>query len=141
MNRLRRLAKDLGIQLFIAGQLRKEYVKNAGSKPTKADVIGTSATMQAATQVLLVYSPEKYGIHEDEYGNSLSGKSYLILDKNTNGERVEVLTRFTPELALFSTDRKEVNNGQQPTTQPATYGTATQMQAATNAQDNETIPF
>jgi replicative DNA helicase len=142
MNRLRRLAKDLGIQLFIAGQLRKEYVKNAGSKPTKADVIGTSATMQAATQVLLVYSPEKYGIHEDEYGNSLSGKSYLILDKNTNGERVEVLTRFTPELALFSTDKKTVNNGENPKTDlAANYGTANQMQAATNLQDNETIPF
>jgi hypothetical protein len=63
MNRLRRLAKDLGIQLFIAGQLRKEYVKNATEGQAHEELMLSERLRRCKRQrkCLMVYSPEKYG--------------------------------------------------------------------------------
>jgi replicative DNA helicase len=143
VNRLRTLCKDIGVQIFICAQIRKAaYEKlRQGQMAGQEDILGTSAVMQAATQIIIVNRPEIFNIAEDHEGHSWEGRARIGLIKNTNGELAETTVNFYKEISLFTTRSVKVNNGQQPTTQPATYGTATQMQAATNAQDNETIPF
>ena len=86
---------------FVASQVRKEHMKNPGSRPTLADVIGAGEVTASSTAVMMVYRPEYYGILQDEHGNSLKGVAYLDVVKNSFGETGEVRCLFRPATSQF----------------------------------------
>jgi replicative DNA helicase len=56
--------------------------------------------------VIFIHRPEKYGLLEDENGNSLRGLAEIILAKHRNGPIGDVLLKFKDEFAKF-TDLEE----------------------------------
>ena len=51
--------------------------------------------------VLFIHRPERYGITEDAYGNSLIGIAEIILAKHRNGALADIHLKFREELAKF----------------------------------------
>lgn len=104
-NTARFLAEALGVTITFSSQLRKEYKKNPGCKPTLDDVIGSGAVTQATTKVKLFYRPEKEGIKEiyDKQDNPIStkGLGFIIVDKNTHGRTDEVVVNFKEKLTKW----------------------------------------
>jgi len=52
--------------------------------------------------VMFIHRPEKYGLMEDENGNSLRGIAEIILAKHRNGPIGEVFLKFKDEFAKFT---------------------------------------
>jgi replicative DNA helicase len=51
--------------------------------------------------VMFIHRPEKYGLMEDENGNSLRGVAEIILAKHRNGPIGDVYLKFKDEFAKF----------------------------------------
>jgi replicative DNA helicase len=72
-----------------------------------SDLRESGAIEQDADLVLFIHRPEKYGIDQDDEGNSLRGIAEIIVAKHRNGAIGDVQLRFRDEFAKFS-DLEEV---------------------------------
>jgi replicative DNA helicase len=61
----------------------------------------SGAIEQDADMVIFIHRPEKYGITEDERGNSTVGLAEIIVAKHRNGPVGDIQLRFRDETAKF----------------------------------------
>lgn len=104
---LKSIAKELDIPVIALSQLNRSVEIRTGSKrPQLSDLRESGAIEQDADMVIFIHRPEKYGLLEDEEGNSLRGLAEIILAKHRNGPIGDVLLKFKDEFAKF-TDLEE----------------------------------
>src|SRR5210317_912922 len=99
---LKAVAKELDIPIIALSQLNRSVEMRSGNKrPQLSDLRESGAIEQDADIVIFIHRPEKYGITEDEEGNSLKGIAELIVAKHRNGAVGDVQLKFIREYAKF----------------------------------------
>lgn len=99
---LKGIAKELDVPIIALSQLNRSVEMRSGSKrPQLSDLRESGAIEQDADMVIFIHRPEKYGITEDEEGNSTHGLAEIILSKHRNGALADIRLRFRDELAKF----------------------------------------
>ncbi|MEA3316872.1 MAG: replicative DNA helicase [Bacteroidota bacterium] len=99
---LKGIAKELNVPIIALSQLNRSVELRSGSKrPQLSDLRESGAIEQDADMVLFINRPEKYGILEDEDGNSTQGIAEIIIAKHRNGALDDINLRFTDYLAKF----------------------------------------
>lgn len=86
---LRNFAKDHQACVIVSSQLNRavSYRQGVDGKiPQLSDLRDSGSIEQEADKVLFIHRPEYYFITEDEFGNSLTGVTYVIMAKNRNGK-------------------------------------------------------
>ncbi len=105
---LKGISKELNVPIIALSQLNRSVEMRSGSKrPQLSDLRESGAIEQDADLVLFIHRPEKYGIHQDEEGNSLRGLAEILVAKHRNGAIGDVVLKFKEEYAKFS-DLEEV---------------------------------
>ena len=99
---LKAIAKELNVPIIALSQLNRSVELRSGTKrPQLSDLRESGAIEQDADMVLFIHRPEKYGIIEDEDGNSTRGMAEIILAKHRNGALADIKLRFREEFARF----------------------------------------
>ena len=99
---LKSIAKELDVPIIALSQLNRSVEMRSGSKrPQLSDLRESGAIEQDADMVLFIHRPEKYGLFEDDDGNSLVGLAEILLSKNRNGPIGDIVLRFREEFAKF----------------------------------------
>jgi len=99
---LKAIAKELNIPIIALSQLNRSVEMRSGSKrPQLSDLRESGAIEQDADMVIFIHRPEKYGITEDEAGNSLIGLAEIQVAKHRNGPVGNIQLRFREEAAKF----------------------------------------
>ncbi|HYW94144.1 MAG TPA: replicative DNA helicase [Bacteroidales bacterium] len=105
---LKGIAKELNVPIIALSQLNRSVEMRTGNKrPQLSDLRESGAIEQDADLVLFIHRPEKYGIDQDEEGNSLKGIAEIIVAKHRNGAIGDVTLKFKDEFAKF-TDLEDV---------------------------------
>lgn len=100
---LKGIAKELDIPVIALSQLNRSVEIRSGTKrPQLSDLRESGAIEQDADMVIFIHRPEKYGLMEDENGNSLRGIAEIILAKHRNGPIGDVYLKFKDEFAKFT---------------------------------------
>ncbi len=103
---LKSIAKTLDITIICLSQLNREVEKKGNKRPQLSDLRESGNIEQDADIVCFIHRPEKYGILEDEDGNSTIGLLNLIIAKNRNGA-IGDITLWTDD--SFNNLREEKN--------------------------------
>ena len=83
-------------------QLNRSVEMRTGNKrPQLSDLRESGAIEQDADVVCFIHRPEKYGILEDEDGNSTVGMAEIIVAKHRNGAIGDIKLRFRDVIAKF----------------------------------------
>ncbi len=99
---LKGIAKELDIPVIALSQLNRSVEIRSGTKrPQLSDLRESGAIEQDADMVIFIHRPEKYGLLEDENGNSLRGLAEIILAKHRNGPIGDIFLKFKDEFAKF----------------------------------------
>lgn len=99
---LKSLAKELDVPVIALSQLNRSVEARSGSKrPQLSDLRESGAIEQDADVVLFIHRPEKYGIIQDEEGNSLKGIAEIILAKHRNGPLGDITLKFIESHVKF----------------------------------------
>jgi len=100
---LKGIAKELNIPVIALSQLNRSVEIRSGTKrPQLSDLRESGAIEQDADMVIFIHRPEKYGLMEDENGNSLRGLAEIILAKHRNGPIGDIYLKFKDEFAKFT---------------------------------------
>ncbi|HJZ39266.1 MAG TPA: replicative DNA helicase [Bacteroidales bacterium] len=100
---LKSIAKELNIPVIALSQLNRSVEIRSGTKrPQLSDLRESGAIEQDADMVMFIHRPEKYGLMEDENGNSLRGLAEIILAKHRNGPIGDLFLKFKDEFAKFA---------------------------------------
>jgi replicative DNA helicase len=99
---LKAIAKELDVPVIALSQLNRSVELRGGDRrPQLSDLRESGAIEQDADIVIFIHRPEKYGITEDEEGNSTKGKAEIIVAKHRNGATGDVTLRFINDQAKF----------------------------------------
>jgi len=99
---LKGIAKELNVPVIALSQLNRSVEVRTGSKrPQLSDLRESGAIEQDADMVIFIHRPEKYGILQDDEGNSLKGLAEIILAKHRNGALGDVHLKFIGEYTKF----------------------------------------
>ena len=83
---LKKIAKENNVCVIVSSQLSRATELRSGTKrPQLSDLRESGAIEQDADKVIFLHRPERYGLIEDEEGNSLINIVELITAKNRNG--------------------------------------------------------
>lgn len=100
---LKAIAKELDVPVLALSQLNRSVEMRTGDKrPQLSDLRESGAIEQDADLVCFIHRPEKFGITEDEMGNSTKGLAEIIIAKHRNGAVTDVQLKFVNELAKFT---------------------------------------
>lgn len=101
---LKAIAKELDVPVIALSQLNRMVEQRQGQKgrPQLSDLRESGAIEQDADVVCFIHRPERYGVLEDENGNSMIGIAEIIIAKHRNGAVGDVKLRFRNELAQFA---------------------------------------
>ena len=102
IRRLKALAKDLNIPIIVFSPVyrRESREEIDGIRPQLRD-LRCDAIEQDADMICFIHRPEYYRIYNDINGNDLHGKAEIIVAKNRNGNRGDVLLKFNGEYSSF----------------------------------------
>ena len=99
---LKALAKELDIPIIALSQLNRALeTRSGGKRPQLSDLRESGAIEQDADMVVFIHSPEKYGILQDDQGNSLKGLAEIIIAKHRNGPLADFYLKFIDEYVKF----------------------------------------
>jgi replicative DNA helicase len=99
---LKSLSKELNVPVIALSQLNRSVEMRTGNKrPQLSDLRESGAIEQDADVVCFIHRPEKYGILEDDEGNSTIGMAEIIVAKHRNGAIGDVKLRFRDVIARF----------------------------------------
>ncbi|MCQ2974726.1 MAG: replicative DNA helicase [Bacteroidales bacterium] len=106
---IKQIAKELNIPIIALSQLSRAVEVRAGDKrPQLSDLRESGAIEQDADIVCFIHRPEKFGIMQDDEGNSTEGLGQIIIAKHRNGALEDVNLKFRAEFARFE---EEDNQG------------------------------
>ncbi len=109
---LKALAKELEVPVIALSQLNRSVEARTGNKrPQLSDLRESGAIEQDADVVAFIHRPEKYGILQDEQGNSLKGFAEIIIAKHRNGPLGDINLKFIDECVKFVEPDYESNQG------------------------------
>ena len=99
---LKRLAKDLGLVIFILSQLNREVEKRPDKRPMLSDLRDSGSIEQDVDMGIFFYNPGKYQI--TNCGDYTYPDNYLgvIFDKNREGKTGEIPFIAKPEVMDFN---------------------------------------
>lgn len=101
-------AKSNKVPLIALAQLNRAVESRAGGKPVISDLRESGSIEQDADSVIMLYRPEKYGIKEDELGNSTVGLLQLLVQKYRNGMAdIEIPVMYEPRYNKIETINKK----------------------------------
>jgi len=99
---LKSIAKELNVPVIALSQLNRSVEMRTGNKrPQLSDLRESGAIEQDADVVCFIHRPEKYGITEDDEGNSTIGLAEIIVAKHRNGAIGDLKLRFRDVIAKF----------------------------------------
>lgn len=99
---LKAVAKELNIPIIALSQLNRSVETRSGNKrPQLSDLRESGAIEQDADLVIFIHRQEKYGLFEDEEGNSTRGLAEIMVAKHRNGPVDDITLRFREEMAKF----------------------------------------
>ena len=99
---IKAIAKELNIPIIALSQLSRQVEMRAGDKrPQLSDLRESGAIEHDADIVCFIHRPEKFGIMQDEQGNSTEGLGQIIIAKHRNGALEDVNLHFRAEFARF----------------------------------------
>lgn len=108
MQVLKETAKELNLPIFINSALSRAVETRGGDKrPQLSDLRESGSLEEFADKVFFLYRPEYYGFTEDEEGNSVKDKAYLILEKNRTGYIGEIILSYNPSNMMFTDYQEE----------------------------------
>ncbi len=96
--KLKNLSKELNIPILCLSQLSRNQ---ADPKPKLSRLRDSGQIEEAADQVIFVYRPETYNIHEFDDGSSTEGKADVIIAKGRNVGTAVFRMDFVSHLTLF----------------------------------------
>lgn len=100
---IKAVAKELNIPVLALSQLNRSVEMRAGDKrPQISDLRESGAIEQDADIVIFIHRPERFGILEDEEGNSTQGLAQIIIAKHRNGAVCDVNLKFIAEQVKFT---------------------------------------
>ena len=100
---LKALSKEINVPIVALAQLSRAVEQRGGAKkPILSDLRESGSIEQDADSVQFLYRPEYYGITEDEEGNDLNGKGFLLIAKNRHGATKDIDMRFIGTLTKFT---------------------------------------
>ncbi len=106
---LKAIAKELDVPIVALSQLNRAVeTRTSDRRPQLSDLRESGAIEQDADLVIFIHRPERYGLTEDEDGNSLIGIANIILAKHRNGMTGELQLRFRDHLAKFADLETEI---------------------------------
>lgn len=116
---IRELSKELDIPIIALSQLNRGVLNRTDKRPNLGDLRESGAIEQDADMVIFIHRPEKFGIIEDENGDSLIGVTELIFAKHRDGGNSPVEINFDAETISFN-DLESDNPNQftEPSTDP-----------------------
>lgn len=136
---LKAIAKELDVPIIALSQLNRSVEMRSGDKrPQLSDLRESGAIEQDADIVLFIHRPERYGLTEDEEGNSTKGLAEIIIAKHRNGAVCDVQLRFIGEQARFADmedDRLESLSSDFGETGGVTFGSKMNEDESSNTND------
>lgn len=113
---LKALARELDVPLIALSQLSRAPEQRPDKKPMLSDLRESGSIEQDADIVMFLFRPEYYFGPVDEAGNSIEGKSELIVSKQRNGPTGTVELHFHKAYTRFD-PRHDDSRGPQPDAQ------------------------
>lgn len=101
--RLKHLARELGIPVICLAQLNRDSEKRAGHVPILADLRESGAIEQEADMVMLLHRPDIYGDGEDR-----EGEVDVIVAKHRNGMTGTITLAFSKQYMRFASRTVDV---------------------------------
>ena len=108
---LKTLSKDLDICIVIYSQLNRSVESRGGEKrPILSDLKESGSIEEDSDVVEFLYRAEKYGITEDENGESTLGIMEIITEKNRQGANGITKVKFIPSISTLLDTNQTFNN-------------------------------
>lgn len=101
---MKRLAKTVGVPVFVLSQLSRECEKRMNKRPMLSDLRDSGSIEQDADKVLFLYRDDYYGIAENDKKQDVRGLCEVIIAKQRNGALDTALLNFDGKHQKF-TDR------------------------------------
>lgn len=135
---LKNMAKELDVPVIALSQLsRAVEVRGGAKRPQLSDLRESGAIEQDADIVAFLYSPDYYGIVEDEAGRSVRGIVEFIIAKHRHGATATVRLRFTREYSRFENIEDLVFAGLKDPINLSTVGAGTILESKINHPPDE----
>jgi replicative DNA helicase len=98
---LKAIALELQIPVVATASLSRGVEQRIDKRPQLTDLRDSGDIENTADMVIFIYRPEYYWGPVDKEGNSLEGKTELIIAKNRNGPLGSIPLMFRQEYGLF----------------------------------------
>ncbi len=128
---LKAIAKELNIPVIALSQLNRAVENRTDKRPQLSDLRESGAIEQDADIVIFIHRPEKFGILQDDDGNSTAGLAEIIIAKHRNGAVTDVNLRFIDYMAKFTDLDETLGFGEEDAPQELT------LSSKMNSDDND----
>lgn len=108
---LKALARELDVPVIALSQLSRAPEQRNDKRPMLSDLRESGSIEQDADLVMFLFRPEYYFGPVDEDGNSLEGRSELIVSKQRNGPTGSVSLYFYKSYTRFDSVAREPDGG------------------------------